>query len=92
MALVQTQRLLQEFISSTDIETIVIAGNHDSVKAKDNTCILELFNWMDRMTVFTQKAEVWIKDNIRIACVPHNALLEANDIDLRPHPDFQFIC
>ncbi len=90
MALVQTQRLLQEFISSTDIETIVIAGNHDSVKAKDNTCILELFNWMDRMTVFTQKAEVWIKDNIRIACLPHNALLEANDIDLRPHPDFQF--
>lgn len=93
LALVQTQGLLQNFIYQSNIETIVIAGNHDAVRTKDNTCILELFSFIDKVRVVSYEAEIIVVNHdqtARIACLPHSGLLEADKIDLRPNRDFQF--
>ncbi|MCS6958752.1 MAG: exonuclease SbcCD subunit D [Pseudanabaenaceae cyanobacterium SKYGB_i_bin29] len=92
LTLVQTHRLWQNFAHTTGIETIIIAGNHDSVKTKDNACILELFALIPGITVVWQQPEVIINatGDIRVACLPHNALAEVDKLDLRPDRDFRF--
>lgn len=92
LALIQTLGLLQNFIDQSNIETIVIAGNHDSVKTKDNACILELFKSIAGISVVSYEAAILInrEGSARIACLPHSGLLEADKLDLRPDGDFKF--
>ncbi|PLS68484.1 MAG: DNA repair exonuclease [Cyanobacteria bacterium M5B4] len=90
LAVVQTQRLLHNFIATTGIETIVIAGNHESVKTRDSSCILELFGLIEGVRVVCQQAEVLMAGDIRVACLPHNSLLEADHLDLRPDREAKY--
>lgn len=90
LTLVQTYNLLQNFVQTTGIETIIIAGNHDAVKTKDNTCILELFNSIPGVTVISHRPELVFHQEIRVACLPHSALLEADNLDLRPDKNCRF--
>ncbi|MFN3360115.1 MAG: exonuclease SbcCD subunit D [Pseudanabaenaceae cyanobacterium] len=92
LTLLHTYNLLQEFAQKTGIETIIIAGNHDAVKTKDNACILELFKSIPHVTVVSHKAEVVVypSKEVTVACLPHSALLEADKLDLRPDKNCRF--
>lgn len=92
LAVVQTQRELIKFRQKCNAEIVVIAGNHESVKSSDNRCILELLSLIPGISVVTNKPEsITIADNrIKVFCLPHNALGESNQVQIRPDPDFTY--
>jgi DNA repair protein SbcD/Mre11 len=92
LAVVQTQRELVKFRQNCNAEIVVIAGNHESVKSSDNRCILELLSLIPGISVVTHKPEAIAiaSDRIKVFCLPHNALGESNQMQIRPDPDFAY--
>jgi DNA repair protein SbcD/Mre11 len=99
LAVVQTQRELVKFRQKCNAEIIVIAGNHESVKSSDNRCILELLSLIPDISVVTHKPEAIVVGGdslqdayrrIKVFCLPHNALGESNQVQIRPDPEFAY--
>jgi DNA repair protein SbcD/Mre11 len=99
LAVVQTQKELVKFRQKCNAEIVVIAGNHESVKSSDNRCILELLSLIPDISVVTHKPEAIaiggdsLRDanrRIKVFCLPHNALGEFNQVQIRPDPDFAY--
>ncbi len=92
LAVVQTQRELMKFCQKCSAEIVVIAGNHESVKSSDNRCILELLSLIPGVSVVTHKPEAIVigGERIKVFCLPHNALGEFNQVQIRPDPDFAY--
>lgn len=92
LAVVQTQRELIRFRQKCEAEIVVIAGNHESVKSSDNRCILELMSLIPGITVVTNQPEAVLAcgDRIKVFCLPHNALEQSDQIQIRPDPAFDY--
>jgi DNA repair protein SbcD/Mre11 len=92
LAVVQTQKELIKFQAVCDAEIVVIAGNHESVKSSDNRCILELMALIPNIQVVTHQPEaVEVCDRqVKVFCLPHNALGEVENIQIRPDPDYAY--
>jgi DNA repair protein SbcD/Mre11 len=92
LAVVQTQKELTKFQETCGAEIVVIAGNHESVKSSDNRCILELMALIPRIYVITNQPEaVEVCDRqIKVFCLPHNALGQVDEIQIRPDADYAY--
>ncbi|MEE3715330.1 DNA repair exonuclease [Tumidithrix elongata RA019] len=92
LAVVQTQKELIKFQEGCGAEIVVIAGNHESVKSSDNRCILELMSLIPRVQVITNQPEaVEVCDGqAKVFCLPHNALGQVEQIQIRPDPDYAY--
>lgn len=89
LAVVQTQRELFKFRQRCPAEVVVIAGNHESVRSRDNSCILELMALVPGVSVVCDlpEAVVVAHGQIKVFALPHNALEQTAALSLRPDPE-----
>jgi DNA repair protein SbcD/Mre11 len=92
-AVIQTQKLLTAFRQKSDAEIVAIAGNHESIRASGNRCILELLTLIPNVQVVTDRPEIVLAagDRLKITCLPHNSLIQGDQIEsILPQPDCDF--
>ncbi|NJK35037.1 MAG: DNA repair exonuclease [Oscillatoriales cyanobacterium SM2_2_1] len=92
LAVVQTQRELFKFRQRCPAEVVVIAGNHESVRSRDNSCILELMALVPGVSVVCDlpEAVVVAHGQIKVFALPHNALEQTAALSLRPDPEVPY--
>lgn len=71
------------------VPIVMIAGNHDSPRSSDTGNILALFREIPGVQVVTEEAQRVRIDPLdtSILCLPHNALVRGEEIDLSPDPE-----
>jgi exonuclease SbcD len=95
LAVIEAQKQLAKFCAACEAEVLIIAGNHESVRTADSRCILELLALIPRVNVVTTEPRAIAVssrdgDQAKVACLPHNALEQANDLLIRPDPEFKY--
>jgi hypothetical protein len=91
-AVVQTQKELMKFRQRCAAEVVLIAGNHESVRSRDNTCILELLALVPGVTVVCEVPEAVLaaSGQIKVFALPHNALEQTATLAVRPDPEVPY--
>jgi len=92
-AVIQAQRLLINFRQRCNAEIVAIAGNHESIRAAGNRCILELLPLIPGVQVVTDRPEIVLaaSDRLKITCLPHNSLSQGDQVQaIHPQPNCDF--
>ncbi|AFY69954.1 metallophosphoesterase [Thalassoporum mexicanum PCC 7367] len=95
LAVIEAQKQLAKFCYASATEVVIIAGNHESVRTSDSRCILELLALIPQVRVVANKPEaIEITgrdgDRAKVFCLPHNSLEQAQDLIIKPDPEFKY--